>query len=223
MTPKEYAESLGVPANSELREKHTDAIKAAHAAGETIPENVLQAYPVLRDRLAPKAETKVPDKKPVPGYYDGPRNVASREGQMELANRAGTIAALRSLNEQVRGIDQNAAYSDHQIDNINNVDAIRNYLSKLVADAAPKEPVAPQTPDKTGVSSGEAGSAKLTTKPETPASILREAADNIDTGKVSRKFTLDDGSSATLEYDAKTAIPEMKQRINAVKRLIECL
>ena len=27
----------------------------------------------------------------------------------------------------------------------------------------------------------------------------------------------------TLEYDAKTAIPEMKQRINAVKRLIECL
>lgn len=66
------------------------------------------------------------------GRYTGPADVSSRAGQMEMANRAGTIAALKAMNSQLRAIAPDEAWADANIEEAADLDALRDQISKTL-------------------------------------------------------------------------------------------
>ena len=67
--------------------------------------------------------------------YAGPADVSSRDGQMELANRAGTIAALKAMNAQLRAVAPDEAWADANIEEAADFDALRNQISEALVRA----------------------------------------------------------------------------------------
>jgi hypothetical protein len=61
--------------------------------------------------------------------YAGPSDVSSRDGQMELANRGGTIATLKAMNAQLRAIAPEEAWADANIEDAADLDALRDQIS----------------------------------------------------------------------------------------------
>ena len=68
--------------------------------------------------------------------YSGPIDVSSRNGQMELANRAGTIASLKGMNAQLRAIDPSEAWADSNIEQSSDLDALRDQISDALVKAS---------------------------------------------------------------------------------------
>lgn len=68
--------------------------------------------------------------------YSGPIDVSSRNGQMELANRAGTIASLKGMNAQLRAIDPSEAWADSNIEQSSDLDALRDQISEALVKAS---------------------------------------------------------------------------------------
>ena len=68
--------------------------------------------------------------------YSGPIDVSSRDGQMELANRAGTIAVLKGMNAQLRAIDPGEAWADSNIEQSSDLDALRDQISVALVKAS---------------------------------------------------------------------------------------
>ncbi len=105
---------------------HKKVIARAVAEGKPVPDEVLDDYPELAAKAKP-----APDKK-----YSGPRDVSSRNGQMELANRAGTIAVLKGMNAQLRAIDPGEAWADSNIEQSSDLDALRDQISVALVKAS---------------------------------------------------------------------------------------
>ena len=71
-----------------------------------------------------------------PEPYAGPRDVSSRAGQMELAQRAGTIASLKAMNSQLRQIAPSEAWDDRAIEEADDLDSVRDMISNALVAAA---------------------------------------------------------------------------------------
>ena len=63
---------------------------------------------------------------------------------MELAQRAGVIASLQLLNNQLRSIDQNAAWTDSEIASTRDLDALREKISAALFSAQSQKPAKEQ-------------------------------------------------------------------------------
>ena len=98
-----------------------------------------EAYRKRREAQPVKATTEA--KAVEPAKYKGPDDVSTRAGQMELANRAGTIAALKAMNEQLRKIAPDEAWADSNIEDAQNLDALRDQISQAIVDAQRGKPI----------------------------------------------------------------------------------
>ena len=70
-----------------------------------------------------------------PSRYKGPADVSSVAGQKELASRAGTIAALKGMNAQLRAIAPHEAWADANIEQSDNLDDLRTRISEALVKA----------------------------------------------------------------------------------------
>lgn len=110
---------------------------------------ITEAPSELRQQLANYIKSKRPDlagevdevtaeavaQKPSSQKYTGPADASSRAGQMELANRAGTIAALKAMNAQLRAIAPDEAWADANIEDASNLDKLRDQISAALVRA----------------------------------------------------------------------------------------
>jgi hypothetical protein len=95
------------------------------------------AEPVAKQNQAGAAQPKAEQSK-----YTGPVDVSSRAGQIELANRAGTIASLKAMNEQLRNIAPDEAWNDKNIEDAKDLDALRDSISQALVGAQRGKPEA---------------------------------------------------------------------------------
>jgi hypothetical protein len=173
---------------------------AANAKGATEAKN---ATDLVSDKPAPAKETAPAENigTPVPA-------------PAETVQKAGESVAEKPVPVVDSGADSKAVTSD--------APSVQTETAPSKGAASPITPESSK-PAETPANAGEA----ITPAPERPAEPAPEPppkpAPKPFTGKVTRKFKLDDGTEASLEFDAKTAIPEMRQRIASVKEFIACL
>jgi len=94
-----------------------------------------QAAPAPVDRKVTTEDARGQQDVFAQAKYAGPADVSSRAGQMELSNRAVTIAALKGMNEQLRKIAPDEAWADRNIEDAQNLDALRDQISQALVDA----------------------------------------------------------------------------------------
>lgn len=96
-----------------------------------------------------KTETTAKAEQPAQpaGKYQGPADVSTRAGQMELANRAGRIASLKAMNGQLRQIAPNEAWADANIESANDLDALQDQISAALVAAGKGTAAAAKVPD----------------------------------------------------------------------------
>ncbi|MFZ4539533.1 hypothetical protein [Propionivibrio sp.] len=105
------------------------------------------AKPANEKTPEPTPEPTATRNRPSPGQYVQPKNNASREGQIALADRGGRIATLIMLNNAVGN-----PYSDSEINNVANdrIDDVGDYLNEIGMANKVADPVTPADTSASG-------------------------------------------------------------------------
>ena len=115
----EHLQGAYIAMSGKYRDKGAETVSAV-AAVESLAD------------LAPAAPTAAPAAAPP---------VATREGQMHLANRASRIASLKMMNEHLRKIAPGEAWADSNIESAADLDALQDQISAALV-AAQRGPAA---------------------------------------------------------------------------------
>ena len=102
--------------------------KIAYDYAQHLLAKTADANPTVNAEKQPKTADKSEK-------YAGPADVSTKAGQVELANRASTIAVLKAMNEQLRQIAADEAWADRNIEESNDLDGLRDRISQALVDA----------------------------------------------------------------------------------------